>query len=982
MVSCLLLAALFFPATAQETPSEAGPHHRTVTTVEQILLPDGSVAFENHTVVQLELGLNRLEHGAWVEARESLEIIGNTVVARQTAHRVIWAANANSRGAVDVELPDGTRLVSHCLGLSYYDAASGQSVLIAELKDSIAEVHPPDMVLYADVFDDVDGDLLYLNRKGRFEQLVVLHAKPTPPEDFGLDPATTRLEVMTEFLNPPEPRKSPRVVRLETDDRVRATMVEPDLVDEELDFGPMFMGAGQAFLPAGEPWRMEAATAVPVSKRWVRTPEGRTVLFEAVEHQSLAPLLATLPAPAGGPRVARHRLPSTTRVLPTRRLAAQERAPIHMTSVNRVRSGLVLDYPLSTAFTNYVFRGDTTYYVTGAINCVGTNTVFEAGAVIKFAPTNNAHLDLASANITWLGTAFRPVILTASDDSSVGAVATTNALSGYYGTTALNFLNPLTNVTVAHVRVAHAKGAMAFSQGNGHTVSHAQIVNCGKGMVLSGSEVRLRNALMANVSTNLDLTSSTIRVEHLTVNTAARLNTAGVLYLTNSLLVAVTATNGWTGVSNVFVASASGVFATVGAGSHYLASGSPYRDAGTTAIDPTLRKGLKGMTTVAPVWLTNAITAATTLSPQAARDSDTPDLGYHYAPLDYLLSNVVLQATLTLTNGVALGMCGTYGLSMQSGSQVWSEGTPLAYNRLAGPALVLEQSVNLGQAQGMNQPGAYNPTIRLRFTEVSLKGGAKAAVFNPSSYAFAEFSMRDSWLRGATLSCNPNTYSTVLSALTNNVIERSDLQFYHSDGSQNSYHIVQLFNNLFINTGLTVLYYAGTYNPTWKIQDNLFEGGSTYGYGSGYSSNVTVSHDGFISGTYNGLGGSNHKTGLTADYQAGTLGSYYYPTNGSGLNQLRDAGSRTNAGLAALYHYTTTTNQVKDASTVLDIGYHYVATDGNGIPLDGDGDSWPDVLEDRDGDNVLDAGETDWQDASDLGLRVRITVPQPGTTLP
>ena len=118
------------------------------------------------------------------------------------------------------------------------------------------------------------------------------------------------------------------------------------------------------------------------------------------------------------------------------------------------------------------------------------------------------------------------------------------------------------------------------------------------------------------------------------------------------------------------------------------------------------------------------------------------------------------------------------------------------------------------------------------------------------------------------------------------------------------------------------------------------------------------------------LGGGNNKTGLTMDYQGGlatnwfgVLGNYYYPTSGAtnGLTNLVDAGSVTNASLRGLYHFTTTTNQVKDAATVLDIGFHYVAADlATGLPVDTDGDGLPDYFEDRNGDGQYGSGEANW----------------------
>ena len=77
---------------------------------------------------------------------------------------------------------------------------------------------------------------------------------------------------------------------------------------------------------------------------------------------------------------------------------------------------------------------------------------------------------------------------------------------------------------------------------------------------------------------------------------------------------------------------------------------------------------------------------------------------------------------------------------------------------------------------------------------------------------------------------------------------------------------------------------------------------------------------------------------------------------------LVNAGSRT-ADQAGLYHYTTQTGQTKETNSVVDIGFHYLAVDANGNPIDTDGDGLPDSLEDRNGNGSYDSGsgETDWQ---------------------
>jgi hypothetical protein len=109
----------------------------------------------------------------------------------------------------------------------------------------------------------------------------------------------------------------------------------------------------------------------------------------------------------------------------------------------------------------------------------------------------------------------------------------------------------------------------------------------------------------------------------------------------------------------------------------------------------------------------------------------------------------------------------------------------------------------------------------------------------------------------------------------------------------------------------------------------------------------------------------------------GPLGNFYQPTNSPLIN----AGSQ-NAADAGLFHFTITTNQVKETNSQVDIGFHYVATTANGIPLDTDGDGSPDYAEDLNGNGSLNSGETSWTNAADAGLRVFITRPRSGSQIP
>jgi hypothetical protein len=97
----------------------------------------------------------------------------------------------------------------------------------------------------------------------------------------------------------------------------------------------------------------------------------------------------------------------------------------------------------------------------------------------------------------------------------------------------------------------------------------------------------------------------------------------------------------------------------------------------------------------------------------------------------------------------------------------------------------------------------------------------------------------------------------------------------------------------------------------------------------------------------------------TLSYATGALGPWYL---GSSSPTLVDAGCMM-AGAAGLYHHTTQTNQTPEGATIVDLGFHYVAVDANGLPLDYDGDGIPDYLEDTNGNGSYDSATdlSDWQ---------------------
>ncbi|MEI9962514.1 MAG: hypothetical protein WDM76_15765 [Limisphaerales bacterium] len=327
----------------------------------------------NLAYIELATGMHYWEDNQWKESKEIIEPFPDGAIARYGQHKVIFANNLNTVGAIDLQASDGKELRSHVLGLSYYDSASGNSVLIAQVKDCQGQIVGSNQVIYADAFEGASADVRYTYMRAGFEQDIILRAQPPSPKVYGLNPETTRLQVLTEFLNPPQPA----IIS-----RQQSTRAGVILSDNDLNFGVMKIAHGRAFLLGTEMQESETT----VSKSWM-TVENRQVLVEEVPVIELADELKQLPALSDATKAKPH---SSLGIVSAKRLLPQPLVKVKSKSMQVARvmaphQGLVLDYNMvNGTLTDYTFQGDTTYYISGFAYLYGTTTL-EGGAVIKYA---------------------------------------------------------------------------------------------------------------------------------------------------------------------------------------------------------------------------------------------------------------------------------------------------------------------------------------------------------------------------------------------------------------------------------------------------------------------------------------------------------------------------------------------------------------------------------------------------------------------
>ncbi len=974
-------------------------HSRTWQRVELEPTRSGRSIPHVHAYKEMCTGMHYLDPqtGRWTESQELVEAVPGGAIARHGQIQVIFANNLATAGAIDLQTPDGKRLTSNVTGLSYFDAASGTNILIASVKDCQGQILPPNRVIYEDAFDGLNASVCFTYTRGGFEQDIILEESPASPEACGLNSATTRLVVMTEFLDPPQPALQTSVVT----DGDGAPMQ-----DDTLDFGALHFGPGTGVLLGTN----ATGAGLRIFKQWAEL-EGRRFLLEQVPAVDVRKAMSLLPGKQGASLESTTkaiRFTASTRQLPTPRPAKADTNAMLLASHPLAQTGFLLDYVTMVASaTNYTFQGDTTYYISGSVTLAGTNT-WEGGAVLKFAA--NAGLFLArpyniNPQIVFQTKSYSPVVFTAKDDNSLGETisGSTGNPSGYYANPALSLTAFSGTQFAAHLRVAYAQQGFSLV-GVTLNLSDAQFVNCRSGFQFGGASLLLRNALFANTRTNFNSSGgASIDAQNVTFSGSTRLasNTSQYpdtsLTVTNGIFANVTNLNtanvqlsgSYNGFFNTTQFGASTFtnagypFQTVGAGAFYLADNSVFRNVGTTNIDSTLLADLRQKTTYPPIVYSNVtITTDTVLGPQAHRDTDAPDLGYHFFPLDYTFGGVTANANVTFTPGTAVGWFRTSSGWYHAGHGIHAgDDTTITFNgTLEQPDYwvrcntVQEQPAYAGYGPGGITGWTYPsvndaPKVVARFTYCSALTFEAGATHFRDDWGILKLEATDCQFMGAGV----GGYN-VLYSITNCLYSRC--QIWLSTGEPFPTMVIR---NCTVH-GSSLGFSHGEPGPAHfytSIRDTIFDGTII---NTGYPNDpacVDYNYNAFLTGSSRtNPQGASDKVVTSFNWQTSWLGNYYLPSD----SLLVDAGSTT-PDAVGLYHYTTQTNQLKDTSAV-DIGYHYVAVDGNGNPLDTDGDGIPDYLEDANGNGTVDSGETDWQNAADAGLKVWITEPKRSSNLP
>jgi RHS repeat-associated protein len=966
--------------------------------------------------VELATGMNYWDGKNWRPSDAKFELSTDAFTAAKIQHKVRLNANINAAGSVSIMTPDGLLLNSTPVGIGLYDPVSGDFVLVGTITNSVGALLGQNQVIYENAFHGACASMVYTIENGSFEQDVVFTGRLDAADyGFATGPGSRlRLQIITELYAPPQPDVIMQPFYVETDPVLRQRMASPDLMDETIGFGEFVLGIGRAYI-AASPAAPNGA-GVAVAKELVKSEDGRILLVESVDYLPLQQALLSLPdcLPPGA-TVGVHSKTNLKKgyasiaTPPKKGLVLTQRLIPALTKAQKKPQGVVIDYIATISGglnSTFVFAADTNYFISGNVFCNAATTI--ESTVLKYKTNTSVRLNNA---LTCKTAMYRPAIFTGVDDDTVGDSLSTITNSSYVGSINPNgYANPAlimiqTSLSLTNFRFCYAQQGVRYTSPSANTaatlnVNHSQFVKCIRGIEIdfggagTGTgliAVNVNNSLMSGVQypiyvnavgnqVNCALANCTLDQVNTFIGGSGNFSVTGAS--TNSIYANITnATSGVTlaGKFNGFYTAAQTFgssqisttnypFQSVGAGNYYLSDASGFRSAGTTTDIPgTLLSDLKKRTTYPPSVISSTnFNTSQTYSPIVQREPGSPpSLGFHYDPIDLALGAVAFSnATMTVNAGTIIATFGTNNntraLLIGQGGVLSSTGTPnnpnwfVQFNTVQEQAYINWTRTTNGMISSEYQGAPQASTINCRFTDFSMVSLDSPSFMAPTNTGPINF--QDCEFHAGKLTSWRPTIN-----LTNCLLERVLTDLEPKDGGTNYMRNCLVYGGNFIFAPSNSL-----------VRDNLFDKTTITnwnGYTGGFNAYIT---------NLSRLAPATNDIILSASpsYQAGPLG-YYYQLNSS---VLINADTNTTADQVGLYHYTVVTNivngsEIKETNSPVDISYHYVAVNTNGLPVDTDGDGLPDYLEDKNGNGNFDPGETDWRDPSPT---VSITVPSNG----
>lgn len=755
--------------------TDIGPNHRGWTRMDEGVAPaavnqsrassnPGKAAATRNTgpqVIELATGMNYWDGNQWSPSDATFELTDDAFVANRVQHRTRLNADLNVIGAVTTTLQDGTTLRSTPIAIALYDPDDGRFAVISTLTNSTGILVESNQVLYPDAFSGgVCASVIYTLQKGSFEQDVVISGRLNPL-DYSF-PTNAQIQIVTEFYDAPQPEKLRRPIYIEEQETVRRRKVSPDLVDEVLGFSDLVFATGRAYTMPSEADKSGAQAVVAKEFRTIPS-EDRTYLIETLNCLSIQKELNSLPECEGSGETAQRIRSGQARdgyafiPKPASQVLGKtqpRRASPQFALVEKLkRTGVVVDYfvnlgsPLSSAYT---FKSDTTYLVSGTVYCNGPVTL--EAAVLKYKSGATIRLIYP---ITCKTASYQPAIFTGLDDESVGESVQGQDLDWTGTINPAGYANPAiwcywySLLNLSNVRFCYAQEAVRVEGVSiNATISHAQLVDCIRGIVLvsttsgfsgsgsSGTSISVNNSLFAFVQSTLIRTGNYnssspgyASFNHCTVDNAQVLaNDIGndpwlLVTFKNSVLANIGSLgNAYLGYSTYNGFYSSPLFGTLvsrwistenpfqvsDGGAYYLKADSVFRGKGTTTGLPvTLLPALKTKSTQPPIDFPRfmKITGQLTLFPQIPRyTSGPPDLGYWYDVLDCTVAAMFVEGgTINVQPGTAVGFRqesasepwwpwweSGIGMNLLKGATLISHGTPVQPNTFTDVQLVQE----------------------------------------------------------------------------------------------------------------------------------------------------------------------------------------------------------------------------------------------------------------------------------------------------